>query len=124
MPDGGPAAQRVRLGSLCAGFGLLLLAPPLFIWLSSHGPAPVAVSAAVWSRCYYGAFIALVSIGFGGLFVDASRAKVFHGGPMIDFSIGMAGTMIALGFGRAWVPGAFLIGFGLRLMTGAPLLDR
>jgi hypothetical protein len=124
MPEAGPAGQRVRLGLLCAGFGLLLLAPPALVWLSSHGPAPAAVSAAVWSRCYYGAFIALVALGYGGLYRDAARAKVFHGGPMIDFSIGVAGAMIAFGFARAWVPGVFLIVFGLRLMTGAPLLGR
>jgi hypothetical protein len=68
--------------------------------------------------------VVLVAAGYGFLFASASRAKVFHGGPMIDFSIGVAGVMIAYGFGRPWVPGVFLILFGLRLLGGAPLLGR
>lgn len=119
-----PAGQRTRLGLLSAGFGLLMMAPVALIWLSAHGPAPSAVTAGEWSRYYYGAFVALVLAGFGLLASDASRTKVFHGGPMIDFSIGVAGAMIAFGFGRPWVPGAFLLAFGLRLMNGAPLLGR
>ena len=119
-----PAGQRSWLGLLCVGFGLLLLAPPVLVWLSAHGPAPLSVSAAAWSRWYYGTFVALVASGFGFLYIEAARAKVFHGGPMIDFSIGLAGAMIAYGFGRGWVPGSFLVLFGLRLAGGRALLDR
>ena len=117
-----PAVQRSRLGLLCAGFGLLLAAPVVLGWLSAHGPAPLNVSAAAWSRYYFGTFVLLVAAGYGFLFVESSRAKVFYGGPMIDFSIGVAGAMIAYGFGRPWVPGAFLVAFGLRLMPGRALL--
>lgn len=119
-----PAVQRSRLGLLCAGFGLLLAAPVALGWLSAHGPAPLSISAPAWSRYYFGTFVALVAAGYGGLYREASRSKVFHGGPMIDFSIGVAGAMIAYGFGRGWVPGAFLVCFGLRLMNGTPLLGR
>lgn len=124
MPDAGPAALRSRVGTVCAAFGALLLAPVAFAWLSAHGPAPQAVTAAAWSRYFYGTFVALVACGFGTIYLDAAGSKVFHGGPMIDFSIGVAGAMIAYGFGRGWVPGAFLLAFGLRLMTGRPLLGR
>lgn len=123
MPDG-PAAQRRRLGFLCAGFGLLLLAPAAMSWLSARGPAPLSISASAWSRYYFGTFVALVVAGYGLLLAAAARTKVFHGGPMIDFSIGMAGAMIAYGFGRGWVPGLFLVLFGLRLAGGHALLGR
>lgn len=119
-----PAVQRSRLGLLCAAFGLALLAPLAMNALSSFGPAPLTVTAAAWSRFYFGTFVALVAAGYGLLFVEASRTKVFHGGPMIDFSIGLAGAMIAYGFGRGWVPGGFLLAFGLRLSNGRPLLGR
>lgn len=119
-----PAVQRSRLGLLCAGFGLLLAAPVVFGWLSAHGPAPLAVSASAWSKYYFGTFVLLVASGYGLLFIESSRSKVFHGGPMIDFSIGVAGAMIAYGFGRAWVPGVFLVTFGLRLMNGTALISR
>ena len=118
-----PSAQRVRLGALCSAFGLLLALPPAYSWLSAHGPAALAVSAAAWSRYYYGSFVLLVVGGFGFLFTDAARTKVFHGGPMIDFSMGLAGVMVAFGFGRAWIPGLFLLLFGLRLMNGRSLLS-
>ncbi|UPT72476.1 MAG: hypothetical protein M0D55_10865 [Elusimicrobiota bacterium] len=119
-----PALQRRRLGALCAGFGLLLLAPLVLGWLSAHGPAPMTVTGAAWSRYYFGTFVALVAAGYGLLLVEASSTKVFHGGPMIDFSIGVAGAMIAYGFGRGWVPGLFLALFGLRLASGRALLGR
>jgi len=119
-----PALQRRRLGFLCAGFGLLLLAPVALAWLSSLGPAPLAISAPAWSRYYFGTFVILVAAGFGLLLADSVRTKVFHGGPMIDFSIGVAGAMIAYGFGRGWVPGLFLVLFGLRLAGGRALLGR
>jgi hypothetical protein len=108
---------------MCAVFGLMLALPLAFAFLSARGPVPVAVSAAAWSRYYYVHFILLVVCGFGFLFADAARTRVFHGGPMIDFSIGLAGVMIAFGVGRGWVPGLFLIAFGLRLSTGRPLIS-
>ncbi len=114
--------QRSRLGLLCAAFGALSLAQALFSWLSAHGPAPAAVSAPAWSRLLYGQFIALVVLGYGYILALTARSRVFHGGPMIDFSIGLAGVMIAFGFGRGWVPGPFLLLFGLRLSTGRALL--
>lgn len=114
--------ERSRLGFLCAGFGALSLAPLALAWLSSHGPAPMAVSGAAWSRIFFWEFVALVVLGYGYILGGAARRRVFHGGPMIDFSIGMAGVMIAFGFGRGWVPGIFLLVFGLRLSTGRALL--
>lgn len=114
--------ERSRLGFLCAGFGLLSLAPLALAWLSSHGPAPMAVSGAAWSRIFFWEFVALVVAGYGYILILTAKRKVFHGGPMIDFSIGMAGVMIAFGFGRGWVPGIFLLVFGLRLSTGRALL--
>lgn len=119
-----PAVQRSRLGLLCAGFGLLLLAPAALGWLSAHGPAPFALSGQAWSRLFYGQFVALVVCGYGYLWAAAARTRVFHGGPMIDFSIGLAGAMIAYGFHRGWIPGLYLVLFGLRLSGGRPLLGR
>jgi hypothetical protein len=115
-------SQRSSLGLLCAAFGGLSLAQALFSWLSAHGPAPLAVSASAWSRLFYGQFVALVALGYGYIAALAVRTRVFHGGPMIDFSIGLAGAMIAFGFGRGWIPGSFLLLFGLRLSTGRALL--
>lgn len=116
------AQQRSRLGLLCAGFGVLSLAPLALAWLSAHGPAPMAVSGAAWSRIFFGEFVALVALGYGYILGLAAKNRVFHGGPMIDFSLGMAGVMIAFGFGRGWVPGLFLLAFGLRLSNGRALL--
>lgn len=116
------AAQRTRLGVLCAFFGAALALPVAFAFLSAHGPSPLVVSPAFWSRFYFAHFVLLVVCGFGYLFVVSARARVFFGGPMIDFSIGLAGVMVAFGFGRAWVPGLFLLAFGLRLSTGRPLI--
>ncbi len=116
------AAQRSRLGLLCAGFGVLSLAPLALAWLSAHGPAPMAVNGAMWSKIFFAEFVALVVLGYGYILSVTAAKKLFHGGPMIDFSIGMAGVMIAFGFGRGWIPGLFLLLFGLRLMTGRALL--
>lgn len=116
------AKQRSRLGLLCAGFGVLSLAPLALAWLSSHGPTPMSISAAMWSKIFFGEFIWLVVLGYGYILSVTAKKHMFHGGPMIDFSIGLAGVMIAFGFGRGWIPGLFLVLFGLRLMTGRALL--
>jgi len=115
--------QRSRLGTLCAAFGALLLAPVLLSRLSAYGPSAFTLTGPAWSRLFFGQFIALVVLGYGYLLISASKRKVFHGGPMIDFSIGLAGVMIAYGFGRGWVPALFLLAFGLRLCTGRPLIS-
>lgn len=116
------AKQRSRLGLLCAGFGVLSLAPLALAWLSSHGPTPMSISGALWSKIFFAEFVALVVIGYGYILSVTATKRLFHGGPMIDFSIGLAGVMIAHGFGRGWVPGCFLLAFGLRLATGRALL--
>ena len=131
MPE---ASLRRSLGRVCAGFGLAHLLPVAFVWLSSGGPAPVMIAARTWSLFFYVHFIALVAGGLGLQAVVASRAKVFYGGPLIDFLLGVTAFMIletfsafALrrGAGPSWpalLPGAMLIGFGVRLGTGRPLL--
>ncbi|MDE2489397.1 MAG: hypothetical protein KGM24_01025 [Elusimicrobia bacterium] len=129
MPE---AALRRALGGVCAAFGLLHLAPAAYVWLSSLGPVPVLIRARAWSLFFYVHFIALVVAGYGLLAVSSVRTRVFHGGPMIDFSIGAVGFMTlesvcAAGLRAAsWpalIPGAALAVFGLRLMGGRPLLD-
>lgn len=117
-----PVEQRNRLGVLCAAFGALSLAPLAMAWLSAYGPNPIALSGAAWSRIFFGQFVALVVSGYGYIFFSTARRHVFHGGPMLDFTIGLGLLVIASSLGRAWVPGAFLIAFGLRLATGRPLL--
>ena len=117
-----PAQQRSRLGLLCAAFGVLSLAPLALAWPSAYGPSPLTLSGTAWSRLFFGQFIALVVAGYGYIFVSTAKRHVFHGGPMIDFSIGLAGVMIAFGFGRGWIPGSFLLLFGLRMATGRALL--
>jgi len=117
-----PAGQRSRLGLLCAGFGVLSLAPLAMAWLSAHGPNPVALSGAAWSRLFFGQFVALVVSGYGYIFFSTAKGRLFHGGPMLDFTIGLGVLVIASSLGRAWIPGAFLIAFGLRLANGRPLL--
>ena len=131
MPE---AALRRALGRVCLAFGLAHLLPVAFVWLSSGGPAPVLVAARTWSLFFYAHFIALVAVGLGFQAWSASRAKLFYGGPLIDFLIGVAGFMIletvsglALrnGAGPSWpalLPGLALIAFGVRLGTGRPLL--
>lgn len=122
-PDG-PAALRWRVGLLCAAFGAAHLLPALFVLLSAGGPAPVAVSARAWSAFYFAHFVALVCTGYGYLLWRSSRSKVFHGGPMLDFTIGLGALVIVESLGRGWLPGLFLILFGLRVATGRPLLGR
>ncbi|MEQ1920382.1 MAG: hypothetical protein ABL955_14420 [Elusimicrobiota bacterium] len=117
-----PTEQRARLGLLCAAFGALSLAPLALSWLSAYGPAPLAWSAATWSRIYFGQFIALVVAGYGCILAMTVKRRVFHGGPMLDFTIGLGLLAIASSFGRAWIPGVFLLAFGLRLANGRALL--
>ena len=100
-----PAEQRHRLGLL-----------------SAYGPNPVALSAPAWSRLYYAQFVALVVSGYGYILFSTAKRHVFHGGPTLDFTIGLGLLVIASSLGRAWIPGAFLIAFGLRLANGRPLL--
>jgi hypothetical protein len=131
MPE---ARLRRALGRFCAVFGLLHLLPVAFVWLSSGGPAPLTVSARAWSLFFYIHFIALVAGGLGLQALRAAREKIFYGGPLIDFLIGVTGFMIletfvglALrrGSGPSWpalLPGLMLIAFGARLGTGRPLL--
>lgn len=128
MPE---ADLRRIVGKLCAAFGAAHLLPVAFVWLSSGGPTPVTVSAAAWSAFFYGHFVALVVVGLGAQAVAAARSKLFHGGPMIDFLIGVAGFMVLeslaaigprAGTAAALLPGAALAAFGLRLTTGRPLL--
>jgi hypothetical protein len=131
MPEGG---LRLALGRLCAVFGLAHLLPVAFVWLSSAGPAPVLIAARTWSVFFYAHFIALVAAGLGLQAYSASRAKLFYGGPLIDFLIGVTGFMmletfsgLALnrGTGPSWpalLPGLALTAFGLRLTTRRPLL--
>jgi len=124
---------RRALGRLVAVFGLLHLAPTAFVWLSSGGPSPVLVGARTWSLFFYAHFLALCVAGFGAQAVSAARTKLFHGGPLIDFLLGVTGFMLletAVAF--AWrggtavalLPGAALAAFGLRLGTGRPLLGE
>jgi hypothetical protein len=131
MPE---ARLRLALGRLCSAFGLALLLPVAYVWMSSGGPSPMTVSARAWSLFFYVHFIALTCGGLGLQAYTAARAKLFYGGPLIDFLIGVTGFMmletfvgLALrrGAGPSWpalLPGLALIGFGLRLGTGRPLL--
>lgn len=131
MPEG---ALRRALGRLCAAFGLAHLLPVAFVWLSSGGPAPVMIAARTWSLFFYAHFIALAAGGLGLQAWSASRAKLFYGGPLIDFLIGVtafmmletaAGLALRRGAGPSWpalLPGLMLLAFGIRLGTGRPLL--
>jgi hypothetical protein len=131
MPE---AVLRRALGRLCFGFGLAHLLPVAFVWLSSGGPAPVMIAARTWSLFFYAHFILLVAGGLGLQAVAGARAKVFYGGPLIDFLLvvtafmileTVAGLALRRGAGPSWpalLPGLLLIAFGLRLGTGKPLL--
>lgn len=117
-----PAEQRSRLGLLCAAFGALSLAPLLLTWLSAYGPAPLTLTAKAWSRLFFGQFLALVVLGYGYVMAETAKRRLFHGGPMLDFTIGLGLLAVASSFGRAWIPGVFLLAFGLRLAGGRALL--
>ena len=131
MPE---ARLRRTLGRVCAAFGLAHLLPVAFVWLSSGGPVPVMIAARTWSLFFYVHFICLTAGGLGLQAFTAARAKVFYGGPLIDFLLGVTAFMIletfaALvlrrGAGPSWpalLPGLMLVAFGVRLGTGRPLL--
>ena len=128
------ARLRKALGWVCLAFGLMHLLPVAFVWLSSSGPSPVLVSARAWSFFFYAHFIALVAGGLGLQAFTAARAKLFYGGPLIDFLLGVtvfmiletvAGLVLRRGAGPSWpilLPGLMLVAFGLRLNTSRPLL--
>ena len=130
----GPGPQRDRLGTLCAAFGALHLAPVAFVLLSSGGPSPLMVSARVWSWGFYAHFILFTAAGLGYLLWISARDKVFHGGPLIDFLLivtgfillsSAGGVLVGAGAGPSWpalLPGVFLIALGLRLKTRRALL--
>lgn len=119
-----PAVQRAALGRLSLVFGALALAPVAMAWLSARGPAPLSVTAAAWSRLYFGHFVAFVVSGYGYLFAAGRKAGVFYEGPMLDFTVGLGVLVLVSSFGRGWIPGLFLIGWGLRLMNGRPVVGR
>jgi hypothetical protein len=131
MPE---TALRRALGRTVAVLGLAHLLPVAFVWLSSAGAAPVTIGARAWSAFFYAHFIALTVSGFGVQAWAASKSKLFYGGPLIDFLLGVGGFMLletaaglalSRGTGASWpalLPGAALTAFGLRLGTGRPLL--
>lgn len=128
MPEAG---LRRALGRVALVFGLLHLLPTAFVWLSAGGPSPVLIPARAWSLFFYGHFIALTVTGVGMCGLDAARTKLFHGGPLIDFVLGVTGFMLlesVAAFGGtglsplALLPGLALAAYGLRLGTGRPLL--
>lgn len=79
--------------------------------------------ASVWSRLYFSQFVALVVAGYGYILAVTAKRNVFHGGPTLDFTIGLGLLAIAMSFGRPWIPGVFLLAFGLRLVNGRALLS-
>jgi hypothetical protein len=129
-----PTAQRQRLALLCGAFGLLHLAATAFVVMSSLGPVPLKVTARAWSLAYYGHFVSLVVFGYGTLLADGLKWKLFHGGPFIDFTLGVTAFILVSSFGGvllgresapswpALLPGAFLVALALRLAGGRPLL--
>lgn len=128
MPEAG---LRRALGRVALVFGVLHLLPTAFVWLSAGGPSPVLVPARTWSLFFYAHFVALTATGVGLVAVDAAKTKLFHGGPLIDFVLGVVGFMLlesVAAFGGtglsplALLPGLALAAFGLRLGTGRPLL--
>ena len=126
----GPSSQRATLGVICAGFGLIHLLPVIFVLLSSGGPAPVLVSASVWSQFFFGHFVGLVLGGLGYLLFDSAHKQIFHGGPVIDFLLlltgfilvsSVGGVLLSKGEGPSWpalAPGVYLAAMGLRLRSG------
>lgn len=132
----GPTAQRVVLGRLASAFGLLHLAPVAFVLLSSAGPAPVLVTARSWSFFFYGHFAALVVCGLVFVLAVSARDRVFHGGPLIDFLVMIAGFVLVAsivgallreGSGRSWAslaPSAYLIWRGVAMSSGRSLFGR
>lgn len=128
MPE---AEIRRSVGRLCAAFGALYLLPVLGLRVF---PGAMAVSARAWSFLFFIHFLGLVAGGIGLQALAAARSRLFHGGPLIDFLIGVAGFMLLESFvgaalrggsGPSWpalVPGAALLAFGLRLRGGRPLL--
>lgn len=129
-----PTSQRQRLAMLCGAFGLLHLAATAFVVMSSLGPVPLKITARAWSLAYYGHFVSLVVFGFGTLLADGIKWKVFHGGPFIDFTLGVTAFIMVSSWGGlllgregapswpALLPGGFLLAFALRLAGGRPLL--
>lgn len=129
-----PTLQRRKLALLLGGFGLLHLAATAFVVMSSLGPVPLKVTARAWSLGYYGHFVSLVVFGYGLLFADGMKWKVFHGGPFIDFTLVVTMFILVSSFGGvllgresspswpALMPGAFLVALALRLAGGRPLL--
>ncbi len=130
----GPSGQRSTLGAITAVFGLLHLLPVAFVLLSSAGPAPVLVSASLWSQFFFGHFLGLVLGGLGYLLFDSAHKQVFHGGPLVDFILtltgfilvsSVGGVLLNKGAGPSWpalTPGLYLVGVGLRLRTGAAFI--
>lgn len=130
----GPASLRRDVGAIAAVFGLLDAAAVAFVLLSSAGPAPLLVSARAWSLFFFAHFLGLVGAGLGWILAASARARVFHGGPLIDYLLVLAGfvlvssasgALVGRAEGASWpalLPALLLVGMGLRLATGKPLL--
>lgn len=118
-----PAGLRRGLGAWAAALGLAHLLPVAFVALSAAGPSPLAVSPRAMSLYYYGHFIALTLGGLGWLFTRSARDGLFHGGPFIDFSVVLAGFILAASV-NGWLAGPFLVAAGLRLTNGRPFFQQ
>jgi hypothetical protein len=108
--------ERLRrgVGRFYAAAGLLNWGSLALLWLRPP--------RALWKLVFFGQFLLLVAGTL--LYLAASYAKsgLFEWRPLVDFLIGVALFVVLLTVAAAyarwlfWLPGAFLLGYGWRLL--------
>lgn len=98
----------------------------------SQGKIPVLITAAMWSRIYFGHFLFMVLGGASLLFFSYRNTGLFFAQNLVEFMLGVgafvilfsaAGAILAKGRGSPWIslgPGGFLLYYGFRLATRGP----
>ena len=114
----GPSRQRSQLGCICIVFGLLMFALLALTWLSFYGPSPYFLHTTTISHLYFALYVLLTATGYLYIFLSGLSSRIFHAGPMADFSIGLGILVVIASLGYAWMPAVFLVLFGLRLTFG------
>ncbi len=120
---------RRGVGVVFVAAGVLHATIMVMATLYSMRLLPFVITARLWSRLYFGHFLALV-LGCGLYLALGYRRRGFYFEPLLDFAAGVAGfnvflTLTAVALVRHWlpawlspIPSAFLLAYGLGLMRG------
>ena len=106
------------------GVGRIYVAAGLLNW-GSLALLRLRLPVGLWKLVFFSQFLLLIVGSLLYLALSYARADSFDYHPLVDFLIGVALFVVLLTVSAAyaqrlfWLPGAFLIGYGLRLAYSA-----